>query len=466
MVSYTRNERKVIISELQKLADSVLNLKKTRRQKRPIIIEFSGSPKSGKTSCINSLGVFLKRNDFKVEIIQERASVCPVSDKRSPMFNIWTACASVSELIAVLEREEVNCDVLLLDRGIFDAFCWFKWLLSKGVMEDDQKKAIESFLLIDSFVNKIDIVFAFCATPEVSIEREYANLLTEKPGSIMNEEVLSEYLCSVKETIKEKKQYFHKIFEIDTSSKNQDEVGKEVTDITLNCLQDMLMERIGYFKLTNDMRCKLLSSRILNLKDFENEFADMHFDLRDKVEGSNDFIQPIPIAVITDLKRKNILSIKKSPKAVLEDSPEKDKILLYVGGHPRYEDSTDSQSKNFLTICRYTLRREVKEEIGVHLAFGEIEPFLIYTPDSDKSKKHLAICFLIQRDIESLKLRLDPQELIQNKGVSKSGRFQEVKSLSKFKGDLEPWSIEILKHCFDVNIGGVEQISLLGNPAI
>ena len=93
------DERKVMIRRLQKQAEEVFSLKQEQRQKRPIVIEFSGSPKAGKTSCINSLELFLKRNGFSVKVVQERASVCPVSDKQSPMFNLWTACTSLAGLI-------------------------------------------------------------------------------------------------------------------------------------------------------------------------------------------------------------------------------------------------------------------------------------------------------------------------------------------------------------------------------
>ena len=88
-------ERQEIIDCLKQHASEVKKLKETHRKRRPIVIEFSGSPKAGKTSCINSLRQFLKRNGFEVEIIQERASVCPVSDKRSPMFNVWTSYAYI-----------------------------------------------------------------------------------------------------------------------------------------------------------------------------------------------------------------------------------------------------------------------------------------------------------------------------------------------------------------------------------
>ena len=163
--------RKKYIEELQKLAEDVKNLKLEHRQKRPIVIEFSGSPKAGKTSSINSLEVFLKRNGFKVKIIQERASVCPVSDKQSPMFNIWTACASLEGLVGTLEDKRNEVDVLIIDRGIFDALCWFEWLVDMGKMEEEQRSIAENFLLMKELVGCIDIVFSFSVEPSISVLR-------------------------------------------------------------------------------------------------------------------------------------------------------------------------------------------------------------------------------------------------------------------------------------------------------
>ena len=236
------NNRKKIILELQKKAEDVRSLKQEHRQKRPIIIEFSGSPKAGKTSCINSLELFLKRNGFTVKIIQERASVCPVTDKQSPMFNLWTVCMSLAGLIGTIENKHNSVDVLILDRGIFDALCWFQWQVNNKKMEEEQRNITEKFLLMYEIVKCIDIVFAFSVTPEVSIEREYATLLTDKLGTIMNEKVLGEYLDAMEITYNKKKKYFHEVFKIETTKKNQDEVGKEVTEITLDTLKNLLME--------------------------------------------------------------------------------------------------------------------------------------------------------------------------------------------------------------------------------
>lgn len=287
-------ERAKLIKELQKLAEEVLALKQEHRQKRPIVIEFSGSPKAGKTSCINSLELFLKRNGFTVNIVQERASVCPVSDKQSPMFNLWTACMSLAGLIGTLENKKNQVDVLILDRGIFDALCWFQWLVDNKKMEKEQKEITEKFLLMEEFIKCIDIVFAFCVSPKVSIEREYATLLTDKLGSIMNEKVLGEYLESIEHTIVNKSDFFHKVFKIETSCKNQDEVGKEVTTITLETLKDLLMERIGYFEKNEKLNEVLLSQKVFDDNRLEKVLSTIKFDLRNKVEENFDFLGSIP----------------------------------------------------------------------------------------------------------------------------------------------------------------------------
>lgn len=124
------NKRQENIKKLESLAQEVLKLKNLHRQRRPIIIEFCGSPKAGKTSSITALNIFLKRNGFKTVVLTERASVCPISDKQSPVFNVWTCSATINEINEKMDKANSggeSIDVILCDRGIFDALCWCKW---------------------------------------------------------------------------------------------------------------------------------------------------------------------------------------------------------------------------------------------------------------------------------------------------------------------------------------------------
>ena len=448
-----KEDRKKIIEELRSLANTVLSLKTKTRQKRPIIIEFSGSPKAGKTSCISSLELFLRRNGFSVKIVQERASMCPVSDKQSPMFNMWTASTTLAEMIAVLNNVNAKVDILIFDRGIFDSLCWFQWLTNMNKMEEKQKIDTEKFLLMDEFIKKIDIVFAFKASPEESIKRENAHLLTDIEGTIMKKDILQEYIRAMESIIKEKKEYFHEIISIDTTDKNQNIVGKEVTKKTLEILKDALMERIGYIEASSIFMKDKNEGGVYQFEDNIEE-PQIKFDLRDKVEENKDWIQTIPIALITNLENKKILIVKKRPEAISDDSPEKDKELPYVGGHSRAEDSTKKDNR-FIDICRNTLKREIKEEIGISIALDNISPVFIYTPNNEKSRKHLAICFKVSIDENLTRLHIDQNELIQNKGKTSSGKFKSIDEVELDK--LESWGRSIMKHYFKLE---PEQISI------
>lgn len=455
------DNRLKIIEDLKKAANEVKEITNDYRKRRPIVIEFSGSPKAGKTSCINSLKQFLKRNGFEVEVIQERASVCPVYDKHSPMFNIWTACTSISGLLGILENKKISCDVVILDRGIFDALCWFEWLSKQDKMDESSRKVIDDFLLMNEFVNKIDIVFSFCVNPDISIKREYANLLTDELGTIMNEKVLSEYLLAIDETIQKKSQYFNAVKRIDTSIGNQDEISKEVTSATLEILRDLFIEKIGHVNMEPDLKSIILKNKIGEINLIHKFLSKIKFEGREVVESSDKWLQPIPVAVISNREKDKILVVKKNNKSVSAGSPEKDKLLLYVGGHTRKEDVPKGKDVDVLQIYRETLHREIAEEIGISVSLENINPIYIYGDElNDKSRRHIAICFHVITDIDVLKLRLDSHELVQNKGTTKSGKFFAINEILECKNELEEWSRAILDYFFEVDVKTNGQLSV------
>ena len=341
---------------------------------------------------------------------------------------------------------------MILDRGIFDALCWFEWLVAGGKMDEEQRQIAEKFLLMKELVGSIDIVFAFCVRPEISIEREYANLLTDKLGTIMNKEVLSSYLEAIETTIENRKHHFHSIFKIDTSNKEQNDVGWEVTSQTLNELKDLLMERVGYFEKTNELLSRLSLNEVTQFEKIKDILPYLNFDVREKVESNDNFLQPIPVAVLTNITRDKVLVIRKNEQSVTLDSPERGKDLIYVGGHSRFEDQTESMLGDFMSVCKMAVKREVKEEIGISISLDNVIPFFIYRPTGEKSKNHMAICFVVVVNENSIKLQLDSTELVLPKGKSKSGKFWPVDRIQEL--ELEDWSKKILNHYFNISALG------------
>ena len=441
------DKRQENIDKLENLAQEVLKLKNLHRQRRPIIIEFCGSPKAGKTSSITALNIFLKRNGFKTTILTERASICPISDKESPVFNVWTCSATINEINEKMDEantaSEGNLDIILCDRGIFDALCWFRWLKSRDKMSEEEYDVLTQFAMLNRWQKNIDLVYIFLTTPEESIRREYAHLLTNKRGSIMKEDILEQYKKSVEETLHEYESAFRATCVQDTTDREQNDVSYEVTEKTLQTLKEMLMEKIGYA----DRSSLFLQEGLIDYPKVKCGLEKVKYGLREEVEANSDFIQPIAIAAIISEDGGKILCVKKTRKSTDASSPEFGRTLLYVGGHMRREDST-AKCRSFLDVLRNTLERELYEELGISFALNQKrDPFVIYTPNSNKSRKHLAIGWVIKLN-EGSKLRLDSYELVQKKGRSKSGTFIPFQNITDPDISLESWSKTILLNIF------------------
>lgn len=446
-------EKQQNIKELETIASNVLLLKKEGHLRRPLLIEFCGSPKSGKSTIINALNIFLKRNKFSTIVLKERASICPVHKKTNPFFNIWTLCSAVAEIIENLDREFNRADIIIADRGVFDALCWFEWLLNTNIdgelpkLSIDQYEKLKNFCLLDTWTVNLDLIYIFQVDPSTSIKREYANLLTEKRGSIMNEDILSGYNKAIETAQSKYSTHFRSIRNIQTDTNEMDDnpnkVSYVVTLEVLNCMKDLLVEKIGYFSSTPQGLFRTGIFSIDLIKDLSLKFND-----RDIVEQT-DSIQPIPIVVITNKSRDKVLCVRKNSRRTFKESSESGKLLLYLGGHIRKEDEVEGGL--FPTVLR-ALNREIHEEIDEDIVITDEEAFLLYSDENNRSKKHLAICFVLEMNLDHKRFTLNADEFIQHRGKSNSG---EVMTIDAFRAqdakfELETWSKEILHKVFGI----------------
>jgi len=453
----SQTEKLKIIQELEKLAEKVLALKKESVPRRPIVIEFCGSPKAGKSTCINSLELFLRRNEFRTRLLTERASVCPVKNKYDPYFNIWTVTSALAELVEILSNHSKDYDVVIMDRGIFDGLCWFVFLKDNNHLDKNNFESLESLLLMDRLKAVIDLVYIFTVTPEVSLEREYANLLTEKTGSIMQPDILNSFKESILKAAEVYKDDYQRIEIYDTSNKHQNYVNYEVTKNILEILRDNIEETVGYL-LLKDIDPKL--DEFFTFEEANISDQQLEFKARSVVESNDDYLQPLPILLIKDIKNNKALIVKKNKANTSKISPESGKTLLYLGGHIRKEDMYLSRSTSLLSVAKYALSREIKEEIGIdyHPPENDVNPFCIWVRDNERSKKHLAICFVYEVDLETLKINLDKNEFM-TYGNTKSGKLVTIAELVKTKKDLESWSKILLEKYFCTDEGN-NQIDL------
>jgi predicted NUDIX family phosphoesterase len=407
-----------------------------------VIIEFCGSPKSGKSSAITSLSIFLKRNGYKVHVLKEYASVCPISDKQDWLFNTWTACRSLAGLLPFLDPQAAGVDVVLIDRGILDALCWFAWLEGEQNLDREISRAIGGMLHIARFREAIDLVLVFLADPDKSIDREYANLLTWKSGSIMNVPVLASYRKAVIETVERQGRAFKKIVKIDTSELLQREVGLRVTQETLDALKVGINEEIAYIH-ASELRRRFGGGTTSSLSKVISHPLHLRFASRKTVEANRLFVQPVAIAVVTDASRTKVLALRKSSVSLgKEDSPERDKVLLYAGGHIRVEDSRVASGRSLEDVARKTLERELREELGTALKATKDQVLCIWdTTHGAKSQKHVGVCFVCEVDFKVFEPKLDAWEFGNEDPTREAVQVVNVAELDL--DELEPWSYAI-----------------------
>lgn len=444
--------------QLGLIAARILQLKRRLRPTRPLIIEFCGSPKSGKSSAITSLGTFLKRNGFRVRVVKEYAADSPIDDKANWLFNVWTACSTIRHIAAYVARPASDADVVLLDRGIFDALCWLRWLSATNRIDDVTRSGIANFLLLERFRSAIDLVFIFTVSPDVSIQREHAHLLTSRYGTIMNPPVLEEYLNAVRHTMDAHGSEFKRILEVDTTSSHQTDTGRDVTLRVLNVLLDSVMERIAAFP-KRGLQDAFGGHSVVPLGTLEAARLEVAFEMRPLVEEGSGLVQPVVVAVLTNRSRDEVAVFSKASQSLGQESPEAGRQLLYLGGHVRQDDSFARSFDDLRGIFASTLARELGEELGVSLPVTREEPFCIWDHDGPlRSRRHVAIVFVCEVDFKVFEPKLDRWEY-GAEGLEE--RFRAVPVDEVNRDTIEAWGMTILDRVFG---RGSQQVLPFADP--
>ena len=219
-----------------------LTKKRSERQQTsisPTFVEFAGTPRSGKSTCIDIISHFFRRTGFRVHAPTEGAS------KRTPYFlkqdlvayNAWCASYALSHILEGVFGSD-KFDLALLDRGLFDSIAWFELLKGEGKIEQDDLDAIVSFLMREHWRKYIDCVFIFHCDDNTALLREYEQKLINEPGVAMNASFLTK-LNEAYQFIQGKYSSYMPIHYVIDTSKNKDttprttalEVAEEIMNI-------------------------------------------------------------------------------------------------------------------------------------------------------------------------------------------------------------------------------------------
>ena len=223
------------LDQLEKDAKTVLCHRKARSDDiRPSVIEFSGSPKAGKTTTIDIVSHFYKRLGFRVWAPTEGAS------KRTPYhlkkdlvaFNSWSLNYAISELLLSYHNVD-DPDLIILDRGPFDSLAWMGVLRERGEISQADYDTIKNYATLDKWADVVSKIFIFVCTPQISLKRENESKLTKAQGTAMNEEMLPAVLEQYKLLADELKAYPTRMIDTSegtTAKATAYDVAREVLD--------------------------------------------------------------------------------------------------------------------------------------------------------------------------------------------------------------------------------------------
>lgn len=156
---------------------------------RSYFFEFSGMPKSGKTTVIESIRHFFRRKEFSVKNFNGHDRNVPI-DKRDAVELNMVLAAHACEYINTYSVADNQPTLHFLDRGIFDRAVFTEKLRREGKLDDEEAESIKNFLLTKQNCKLIDHLFVFAVDPKKSLDREYSKTLIPAPGRVMNQEYL------------------------------------------------------------------------------------------------------------------------------------------------------------------------------------------------------------------------------------------------------------------------------------
>lgn len=229
--------------------EEVYKLKKVLSNSQPYVIEFTGTPRTGKTSLISNLKDFFKKKGFSIEILEEfttsekyKKEIYPtLKDKYKNVVNSELPKYVLKQLEDSISK---NPDIIIIDRSLFDRLIWVDRLFLKdGMSKEEYKLYKETYIPL--IKEKIDIVISTYTDSLTSLKRDYNTNLSLEKRSFLNETNVNEYnnsLLNMKKLANKEKINF-KLF--DTTSKNQREISFEVIDFILKDMRKKLLDKVN-----------------------------------------------------------------------------------------------------------------------------------------------------------------------------------------------------------------------------
>lgn len=413
--------------------------------RRPYIIELAGTPKAGKTSALHVLHRFLKDCGYHVQEMRERAADCPVAMKGHFFFNTWTTTTMIASMIESLESE---ADVVLLDRGVFDALVWLEAQSREHQVSTRERDVFRDFVLLDRWRALTDLTVVLRVDPAEALRRENQDLLIPRAGSIMDAGFLERYNHALDRVQAEMQSQFE-LVPIDTAALGSPHAVRESIAVAL--LDRMsrwadpeiaAIPRVVVERLFGDGGLREIPTVIAEIE------GALEVRRRSELEGNDEYVQLVSAAV---LRHDGEVLLLRRAEPHDEKRTKFGRDTLWKGCHIA---AGSERPVSLLATAAEAIKVRIKEDL--HLARFESDPlprFVVWNRHDPEDARHLGVFFdvdvaapevarslaekVFKRERDRTKLRgsrfVAPGELL--------ARVQNGDDL-----ELESWSREVLPH--------------------
>ncbi len=233
----------------------IQRLKELSSLSKPFVIEFSGTPRTGKTTTINNLYDFFKKGGFKVTLIEEFTTSKYYKEVFLPQYKSTSMLelnmAIIKEVTKQLESAiKLETDIILIDRSINDRQIWnYRRYLRKDIDEKTYLEAKEKYSKISNKL--IDFLVITYADAIVSLKRDYNSSLALEKRTFLNTENINEYNNSLNALQELFNNSVKNFILLDTSYMNMNDVS---IDIAEKIMIAMRQKYIDSFKEKYDLK--------------------------------------------------------------------------------------------------------------------------------------------------------------------------------------------------------------------
>ena len=203
---FTNKEIYQKIKELNSFKEEIIKIKKEYGDlKNPMIITISGTPRAGKTTCIEKLADFFKKTNFKTTCVSEPAGLIyqnlkTKEDKKELLKDRVGFVDRQYKLGLDLINEKItNNEIIICDRGVIDTFIWYNMYYKDSLMNKDRYELFMNNL--KNLRNYENYFYALYTSSYESMRRDYISSLCLDERTTMNKENIEKYNASLAEVI-------------------------------------------------------------------------------------------------------------------------------------------------------------------------------------------------------------------------------------------------------------------------